>query len=152
MYGCDTQGVAPTLLKQQQSTIARAAAPEGGGKNPQKVLYALDGATGTLDPAFDAHAVLVKHWAAAWWEGWMPRASMTQAYNCVKGRFASQLPKWNSVAGPTAALWITFRRSGWHWTSATTACDDRWRTWDVLLDQPAIVAQAMKQTAQDEAC
>ena len=112
------------------------------------MLYALDGAEGTLDPAFDAHALLVKHWATAWWERWVPWEAMTQAYGNAKCKFGSRTPSWNCVAGPTAALWLTFERAGWHWTSATTACDDNWRTWDVLLDPPIMVAQAMKQSVR----
>ena len=65
MYGGDVQGIWNSLLRQQTSTIARAAAPPGTGKNPPVTLYVLDGPKGSLDPSFDAHALLVKHWAMA---------------------------------------------------------------------------------------
>ena len=73
VYGADVQGISNTLLTQQTSTIARLSAPEGGGKNPIKTLYLLDGPNGSLDPTFDAHALPVKHWAMAWWQSWQLR-------------------------------------------------------------------------------
>lgn len=65
-YGSEAQGVSNTLLQQQSSTIARAAAPQGAGRNPTLTLYLLDGPRGTLDPEFEAHTAPAKHWAMAW--------------------------------------------------------------------------------------
>ena len=105
MYGVGVQGVSGTLLRTVRSTIARAAAPEAGGKNPDCTLYALDGATGTLDPAFDAHVLPVKHWALAWWESWI-------CADVLESSFAAALDKlnvndkhmWSRVTGPCTAL------------------------------------------------
>ena len=69
-YGVESVGVADTMLQQGRSAVARVAAPSAAGKNPDIVLYLLDGATGTMDPAFDAHVLPVKYWALVWWEIW----------------------------------------------------------------------------------
>ena len=88
MYGADVQGVADTLLRQQASTIAIAASPQGDGKKPTRTPCVLDGATGTLDPTFDAHALLVKHWALAWWEDWVCPDALQLAFEGAKDNFA----------------------------------------------------------------
>ena len=51
-YGYNTMGIADSALATARRVVAAAAAPSTAGKNPDLVLYALDGATGTLDPAF----------------------------------------------------------------------------------------------------
>ena len=104
MYGCDVQGISDSLLRQQTSTIARAAAPPGPGGNCTVTLYVLDGPKGSLDPSFDAHGLLVKHWASAWWEDWAPTESLKLAHLNAKEKFAGTSPSWNAVAGPAAAL------------------------------------------------
>jgi hypothetical protein len=50
-----------TALGTTRSRVATAAAPQ---------------ASGTLDPAFDAHVMPLKHWATAWWEGWNDEPSL----------------------------------------------------------------------------
>ena len=64
-YGADIQGVSTSLLIQQASTIARLASPEGGGRNPTKALYVLDGRNGLMDPTFADHTLPVLNWATA---------------------------------------------------------------------------------------
>ena len=144
MYGCDTQGVADGMLKDQRSVIARAAAPEGKGKNPLKTLYALDGSSGTLDPAFEAHALLVKHWTLAWWENWVDPDALTASYELAKSKHGSGKVSWNSVAGPAAALHLSMRRANWQWTHAHSAIDDLGNVWDFRLDPPVATAAAMR--------
>ena len=70
-YGTDIQGTSDNLLVRWRSTIARAAAHVGTGKNPLRVLYANDGSAVILDPAFDTHVLPVRHWALAWWGRWI---------------------------------------------------------------------------------
>ena len=36
-----------------------------GGKNPDAVLMIADSAGGSVDPAYDAHCLPIKHWAMA---------------------------------------------------------------------------------------
>ena len=108
----------------------------------------LDGTSGTLDPAFDAHALLVKHWAQAWWESWVDNSDLETAYANVKKKVGEKDYCWNKVAGPTAALWLTMKRAGWIWSSARTACDHLWRTWDFLADPPTAITEAMRWTVR----
>ena len=148
MYGCDIQGVSTTLLNQQASTIARAAAPPGAGKNPTVTLYVLDGHRGTLDPHFEAHSLLVKHVALAWWEDWIPPKSLSLAFDHVRAKYGSNSPSWNSVAGPTAALWVSLRRVNWSWKEAHLLVDDLGREWDMRCDPPAAISNAMADTVR----
>ena len=147
-YGTDTQGVSNSLLQQQVSTIARMAAAEGGGKNPYKTLYALDGAAGTLDPTFAADALPLLHWATAVWEDWVPGAAMDSAYGQAKLKMTKGKTSWNKVAGPAAALWVTLVRAGWKWNSTTTFTDDEGEEWDARLDPPGTLAAAMNRTTR----
>ncbi len=68
-YGADVMGMGDSHLEDSRRAIARAASAEGGGKHYELVLYALDGNTGTLDPAFDAHVQPLQSWALAWLVG-----------------------------------------------------------------------------------
>ena len=57
-------------LADARSAIARAASPEASGKDPNLVLYILDGVAGTMDPAFDAHVLPAERFAQAVWDQW----------------------------------------------------------------------------------
>ena len=123
-YGIDVTGAADSTMQKQRSAIARAAAPEGGGKKPFKVLYSLDGNAGTLDPAFDAHCLPLKHWALAWWDGCSPQDALNTAYGHTRTRLQDTIGNcWNKVAGPCGALHLSLARMGWKCSSATTVCD-----------------------------
>ena len=67
-YGVDVAGMSDTHLARARCAIASAVGAEGRGKSHDAVLYAIDASTGTLDPAFDAHALPLKMLALAWWE------------------------------------------------------------------------------------
>jgi hypothetical protein len=77
-YGCESFGIADTVLETTRSKFARAAAPDTGGKNPLLSLIAIDGEAGALDPAFEAHAGPVQHWATAVYDSWFPRDVMSR--------------------------------------------------------------------------
>ena len=148
MYGADIQGVATSMLRQQTSTIARLAAPEGGGKNPLKTLYAIDGPNGTTDPAFDAHALLVKHWAMAWWDNWVPAAAMKAAHHHIKTKLGDGNAGWNKATGPTAALHLSLKRMDWKWDSPTNFTDDVGNIWCTIKDPPIAISQAMMRSVR----
>ena len=80
MYGVETMGISDTALPQARSKVAAAAAPKAGGKNPDLTLHTLDGAYGTLDPAFDAHVLPIVRYATAWWEQWQSHSALTAAF------------------------------------------------------------------------
>ena len=71
-YGYDTQGVSNTNLNRARRMVNKAAAAVAHGKNVDLSLYALDGASGTLDPAFMGNGAVVVQWAYAHWENWVP--------------------------------------------------------------------------------
>ena len=147
-YGDDTQGVSNSALNDRRSVLARAAAPEGGGKNPLKVLYALDGASGTLDPSFDAHMLPIKHWATAWWEGWIDPCQLERAFVHRSSLPAAHRLQWARVAGPTAALDMSLTRVGWKWLSASEFSDHDGARWDCTKDPPAAITKAMKRAVK----
>ena len=148
VYGDDIQGCADSVLTAKRSVIARAAAPAGGGKNPLKVLYALDGASGTLDPAFDAHVLPIKHWALAWWESWVEPEQLQKAFDSRMTLSVEHRGQWSRVAGPTAALDRSLQRVHWRWLSAHTFLDHDGATWDCRLDPPAAIVKAMKRAVR----
>ena len=111
-YGVDIMGMAPTTLASARSTIARACTGAAGGKNPLAVLYTHDAKSGTLDPAFDAYGLPVKHWALAWWEKWAPQPALAQAYDDVRSKFAKTKATWPKATGPISALFCTLEVAG----------------------------------------
>jgi len=144
MYGCEIFGLANSVLNTARSKIARAAAPEAGGKNPDLILMTLDGDQGTLDPAFEAHGSPIKHWAVAWWGHWTAPDNLRQAFADVARRCAGNAPKWQQVAGPTAALAASLDRIGWTMPSAHEVIDDLGAAWDFRKDLPAAILTAAK--------
>ena len=148
-YGDDVQGVSDSVLKDRRSTLARAAAPAGKGKNPIKTLYAIDGSSGTLDPAFDAHALPVKHWALAWWESWADPDRMQRAYARRTRLPDKQRLQWARAAGPIAALDISLARVSWKWTGAATFQDHTGQSWDCRKDPPASIVKAMRKAVRE---
>ena len=132
------------MLSDRRSVLARAAAPAGGGKTPLKVLYALDGASGTLDPSFDAHILPAKHWALAWWERWVDADQLERAFAHRHALPSERRLQWARVAGPTAALDVSLQRIGWKWLTASTFQDHNDAIWDCRRDPPAAIAKAIK--------
>ena len=100
-------GMAPSTLATARSTIAKACTGAAGGKNPIAVLYTHDAKDGTLDPAFDAFSLPVKHWALAWWEGWASKQQLADAYDDVRTKFAATKLSWQKVNGPISTLFCT---------------------------------------------
>jgi hypothetical protein len=101
-------------LDEARRTVARAAAPEGGGKDPNLVLMVIDGTTGTLDPAFDAHVLPIYRWAQAWFKGWQSQSSLTQSFEQAVAKIQKTKGSWWGIAaGPTAGLIVTMSRIKW---------------------------------------
>eukprot|EP00973_Karenia_brevis_P029873 4119788-Karenia_brevis.AAC.1 len=112
-------------------------------------LYALDGTGGTLDPAFHAHLLPLQTWATAWWQRWVPEHKMQQAFVQAELKLSEiGRCKWRAVTGPITAMIVSCQRIGWSMTSARYASDDRGNTWDFLVDSPAAIAIACKQSVR----
>ena len=143
LYGCEIMGVADTQLHTIRTKVASAAAADAGGKSPDLVLYAADGPSGTLDPAFMAHTAPLSMWAMVCWCGWFPADVMQKAADDAAAKLATAACSWWSVVtGPTAALLASRRRLGWTLDSALQVTDDLGYLWRFDLDSPAAVVKA----------
>ena len=76
-------GVSSSQLQGARTAQAAAVATETAGQNTDLILYAVDGPSGCLDPSFDAHINVIKHWALSWWEVWFPAAVMAKAHRAA---------------------------------------------------------------------
>ncbi len=149
MYGVETIGMADSQLQTTRGVIARAAAPAGGGKSVDHTLSAIDGASGTLDPAFDAHVLPIQTWATAWWERWRSVATMPQALAeaILKLNGATGSP-WRGVTGPVTTLVASALRIGWIFASTSILVDDLGEFFDISLDPPVVVADAVRRSVR----
>jgi hypothetical protein len=142
MYGCDIFGIADSPLNTVRAKIARAGAPEAAGKNPDLMLSALDGQDGTMDPAFEAHGLPIKHWAFAWWEEWATPVQLAQAFRGAVDKLVGKRSHWQAAAGPSTALVLTVIRLGWTMPSPSQMLDDLGTPWDMRLDSPEAIVRA----------
>ena len=100
-------------------------------------LLAIDGVNGTLDPAFEAHASITRHWALAVWDQWFDTQHMQAALDAARHKLAQAKGSWWAlVAGPSTALLVTLRRLGWKCEDATTLVTDEGRHLDLRADPP----------------
>jgi len=149
LYGCETMGVSDSALSTTRSKVAVAAAPHAGGKNPDLTLLVLDGSSGTLDPAFDAHIGPVRYWALAWWKSWFDSSWLSEAFLGVNTRLSTRRSSWWSVtSGPVAALLATVRRLGWVMDTPDSVTDDLGFKWSFVLDSPMAIATACKHSVR----
>ena len=144
-YGVEVVGMADTQLQNIRSAIARATTPDGGGKNPDLVLWACDTQHGTTDPAFDAHVLPLQFWAMAWWQKWRPRATLQLAVRGGQRKLSGSLNSpWQRVTGPATAVVATAGRLGWTFVSPSILRTDDGHTIDLELDPPATVTREAK--------
>ena len=142
-------GISDTNLHSARSKVASAAAPSAAGKNPTLVLLARDGATGTLDPAFEAHIGPVKHWALATWDRWQPARQMAVAFEAAKIKLGpTTTPDWNLATGPTTALIATLARISWRMPSPTQFVTDLGLELDCTLDPPIVIASECRESVR----
>ena len=145
MYGVEVVGVADSQLQRTRSAIARAASPEGVGKNPDLVLWALDGCKGTMDPAFDAHVLPIKSWALATWQRWRPHAMLARASRTAGAKLdGCKCSPWMKVTGPAATVVASAAQLGWSFASPHEIETDMGRRLLFLSDSPAYIANEVK--------
>ncbi len=144
-YGVEIVGMSDTHLQDARGAIARGAAPQGGGKNPDLVLRSLDAGGGTLDPAFDAHVLPGR--AYAWWQHWQPAQALQNAVAHAIIRLSMAAgPMWQVVAGLVATLVASAPRLGWTFASSTVLVDDVSEVFDFTLDRPIVLADAARRS------
>ena len=65
------------------------------------VLYVVDAATTTLDPAFDAHVLPMESLTLAGCERWQPREWLSEAVLLAKEKVVQDgVAVWSNVTGP----------------------------------------------------
>lgn len=149
-YGVEVHGMSCSHLQAARRAIARAVAPEAGGKCYELVLHAADGSRGTLDPAFDVHGLPIRMWALALWEEWVPCQQMDDAlqHAMCHAVMSDGSPQWSRVAGPAAAVVASASRIKWRFLSGHRLCTDLGHTLDLLLDPPKAVLQEVHQAVR----
>ena len=147
-YAFEACGVADTPLLALRRTAVAAAAGATAGKNPDLTLHALSHAGSEVDPAVDAHALPLTRWAQAWWEDWVPRHDMRASFQRAVAHLAATGHRWNTVAGPAAAVVLTARRIGWQLDEAGIFRDDRGLSYDLDEVSPAAIRVAVVASVQ----
>ena len=134
-----------STLAEARRVTAKAAAPEGGGKDPNLVLHILDGVSGTLDPAFDTHALPLVRYATAWWEKWQDRELLAAAFHKSVAKLASaKRSHWDVVTGPIGAMVASLWRLKWSLCHPHLFVDDTGGVFDLYCDPPCVLARACK--------
>ena len=138
-----------THLEQARRAVSRASAPSAGGKNFELVLHLLDGASGTLDPAFDAQVQPLYMWALAHWQRWQTEASLREtSEHAQRSVFSEDIIIWNRVHGPATAVIPSASRIGWTIRGGRCLITDEGATLDLLLDPPVLIAQIARQAVR----
>ena len=148
-FGCDIMGMANQHLETARRSLAKSVSSEAGGKHYELVLYVVDGAQGTLDPAFDAHVLPLYMWAMAHWESWLMPLQLEEAMQEAQKRVMHEgVVAWSRVAGPAAALIASASRIGWTVISGRLIrCDDG-VVLDFALDPPIVITQAVRRAVR----
>ena len=122
LYGIDVVGASNTHLLQVRVAALQAILPPGASRNVDTSFAVLDADCGMLGPAFQAHALPIKHWGMALWQQWVPFEDLKQVFETTLNKLTeirdSGRSVWNTVAGPVAAVVASAWRIGWTCTSA----------------------------------
>ncbi len=108
----------------------------------------IDGSSGTLDPAFDAHVLPIVRYAYAWWESWQPAHPLTKAFGDAYSRLIAKNMSWGVVNGPIAALIMSLLRMKWSFIDSMSVTDDLGRVYKLTCDPPCVLASAMKESVR----
>ena len=147
LYGCETAGVANTMLDDACTVAAAALAPPTAGKDPVMVLHAAATHTHDVNPTMAAHVGPIKTWATAWWDGWADKQTMSDTYTASSKKVnRAGTDSWNVVNGPAAALAATLRRLKWRSNDGRVFHDDVGNQLDVNLDSPKAFANAARRS------
>ena len=149
MWG-EVMGMACSHLRSARCSIAQTIAADTGGKHHELVLHAIDGACGTLDPAFDAHGLPIWMWALAHWQEWVPNTLLDEAVLHADRRVLSLdgKAKWRIVAEIAAAVVASASRIGWRFQAGQTVVSDDGCQYDFRLDPPVVILQAVHRSVR----
>ena len=145
-FGQAAMGTPPCTLLGQRRAVAAAAAPSCSvsGHNLDLALMIADGsATGRVDPAFEAHAGPIGHWAQAVWNGWLPMKHLQQLVDSARARVTKAAHPWRVVYGPAAALICTATRLQWTVYDAVSFSTDDGKKLRLDLDPPSVIVKAV---------
>ena len=142
-------GMADSHLQLARRVVARALAPEAGGKDPNLVLHFGDGPSGTADPAFDAHYQPVMQFCTCMWQSWQPLGKIDDAIRDARVRInAAKISPWQVVTGPISAMLASLDRLKWHVVSSQVLVDDQGTVFNTLRDPPVVIGAAVKQAVR----
>lgn len=149
LYQSEIMGLSNSTLAQATRTAAALVAPPTAGKNPTLVMHATALHTDAADPRLIANVAPFKTWATAWWEGWASDLQlMTEYQNALQRLGRTSQICWNKVRGPAAALVATGSRIGWTSEDGRRFVDDIGALWDMALDSPRAIADAVMRSAK----
>ena len=95
-------GVSDAMLRDMRRVAAAIASPAFGigGQNLDVALMIADGGpSGCVDPAFDAHLLLIGEWAAAVWNERLPLESLHRMVAKGKRQIAKARNMWSVCRG-----------------------------------------------------
>ena len=154
-YGLDAVGASDATLAAMRRPIAFAATPSTSGGNLDTTLSAIDGATGQLDPAFNAHSLPITAWARAVFCSWRPPAVLAKLIDKCKERMQRQAPRQGvpsssdssgdselrcaNVRGPCTAAIAPAGRIGWTFVDYKTLVTDTGLELQMDKDSPAAI-------------
>ena len=148
-YGAECIGISDSMLMDMRRITAKICVGAAEGKSPIRSLYAVDGAHGTIDPAFAAHSAPITMWAQAWWGEWDSPAQLDATFAATKLALNSAKGStWSKVKGPVAAVIATAHRLQWTWTSSHVVVDDAGTEWNLMVDPPAAIKKAVKRSVR----
>lgn len=102
-------GVSDSVLHRQRVVAGAMAAP-GEGAGDQNLYLAPTladgGATGRVDPAYDAHMLPIGEWALAVWESWTTHVSMQRMVEHSVRKLTGAKGPWLRCHGPGATLFL----------------------------------------------
>ena len=149
LYGGDCCGTGDNMLEEVRRATAKICVGDAGGKSMVRSLCAVDGSSGTANPAFLAHLNPIVALSKAWWEAWVDHDCLSSAHERARAKLSSaEASIWSVVNGSVTAVIATTSRLGWTMDSPHSVVDDAGTKWDFRVDPPAALKKAVKQSVR----
>ena len=114
LHGVRCMGMPPTRLKAFRTTIGRACQAKHAGR-----FLTWRRAVHQCDPTHPCRAEPIVAWAEAVWDEQLEDADRHKAWRRQQ-RLVCLEPAWSKVSGPTGAIIMCLRQTGWTWPHHTT--------------------------------